>query len=800
MIEPPTKQLLKNLADLKLCTPVALRRCRRHVRRLACDLPAFDSVWIDALVHARKLTPFQARILESAHPEHLSVGPCVLVDRLGHGAASETFLARKRGQNDRCVLKRIDCPLESIATALSRLEELVSRLQDIAHPSFVAPTASLRHGDQLVTVSRYVSGPHLGELLVRRGRVSPEHVIEIARQLVDSLATLEENNCVHGDVNLWNVRLTCAGVAVLVDAGISRAALPVLTIHAGRSPERYDGIAPELIGTGRHSDSSSDAYALGCLLWQLLAGRPPYPTGDPLGKLAAHQTRTVEDVRNWAPGTPSTLAETILALTNRDPRCRPGSFREIRENMGTPNRRGRQRLTRFQALFNTSVRRMPAAVSAPSSNRWTVLLVLLFVLSGAVLTLADRGAGSRPLNFSSRISKISDYFGVVTAVWLGNDDRRGTFNDAENVATAKRAVPRLIPLPRPDGDGVILLNSPGPYTCGQIDVVGPLTIRGLPGLQSEIVVSARPCQIVAEQLTLENVHFRRAVEPLRTDKPQVVPHELLVVQAQVFKVHRCSFQAPEQRPADSQAMTVDRSATWPVALVWKMIDQNEARGGRVTITDTVFSGSMSSLRLMDVPRRVEIQNCLKIGSGPLMTLTAAPRPSLNFHIELRQLTMRCATALLRLQMAANRRDSGTISIDADDCVFDLTGRNAALFQIVATPLLPDRLIPIDMTGAGSLANPNLTVALRLDPNDQSPTELGPAAVRLEGISTALFAYTGPIGRTLRDSEIQSYDSPRRSRTSPGIDAAKLALPAPTATPILGNAEIETRIRQSKYLR
>jgi hypothetical protein len=65
VMEPPSKQLRETLLRLKICSVRDFRRAKRRVRRLARDLPAFDFVWIDALLQARRLTPFQARLLES---------------------------------------------------------------------------------------------------------------------------------------------------------------------------------------------------------------------------------------------------------------------------------------------------------------------------------------------------------------------------------------------------------------------------------------------------------------------------------------------------------------------------------------------------------------------------------------------------------------------------------------------------------------------------------------------------------------------------------------------------------------
>ena len=65
MIEPPSKPLRETLLRLRICTAADFRRAKRRVRRLARDLPAFDFIWIDALLNLRRLTPFQARLLET---------------------------------------------------------------------------------------------------------------------------------------------------------------------------------------------------------------------------------------------------------------------------------------------------------------------------------------------------------------------------------------------------------------------------------------------------------------------------------------------------------------------------------------------------------------------------------------------------------------------------------------------------------------------------------------------------------------------------------------------------------------
>ena len=108
MIEPPSQSLATALEELRLCSQADLRACRPRVKRLAHDLPAFDSVWIDALVQAHKLTSFQADMLQFRDPRRLRVGPYVLEDQLGTASPeSPTYLARHPGSSQQCVLKTL---------------------------------------------------------------------------------------------------------------------------------------------------------------------------------------------------------------------------------------------------------------------------------------------------------------------------------------------------------------------------------------------------------------------------------------------------------------------------------------------------------------------------------------------------------------------------------------------------------------------------------------------------------------------------------------------------------------------
>lgn len=293
--------LRESLVRLNICRERDFRRCRRRVRRLARGIPAFDFVWIDALLSEGILTTFQAKVLESAPPDALRLGPCVLLERLGGGEFSETFAAITPGGLDKVALKRLRPAPDSVSHVFERLQRLIEQVGGLETPFVVAPHFVERHSSDLIVLSRYVPGPSCRELLIRRGRYPADVVGQIARQLARGLASLESRGVLHGKIQLTNVRMNAEGRAVLVDAGVAATFERGVLLRSDVPPEMYEGTAPELIGTGNAKTTASELYAFGCLLWELLAGRPPFPTGDPLAKLAAHQSRRVPEIQEFVP-------------------------------------------------------------------------------------------------------------------------------------------------------------------------------------------------------------------------------------------------------------------------------------------------------------------------------------------------------------------------------------------------------------------------------------------------------------------------------------------------------------------
>lgn len=907
MVEPPSRRLQQILLGLKLCSPRDLRRCASRVKTLSADLPAFDSVWLDALVQRRLLTSWQAQTIEADQPELLRIGPCIVEDRIGQSHRSATYLARLPDQQGQCVIKRVVVPSELRNPANDRLKQLIEKSPGLAQSGIIVPhsvsevpdvpmpeltsseklkeSAATRASRQIGTVStskkrgtkagvgrarhktkspsqertdklntelaivsRWVDGLSLSEILLRRGRLPATDVDAIARQLLESLAALHDAGIVHGEILLSNIRLLPSGQAVLVDAGIRPALQPELQISAHVSPEQNDGIAPELIGTGAAATARSDLYAFGFALWQVLAGRPAFPTGDPLAKLAAHQTERLPDIREFAPDTPDHLAMTIEWLTEPAPTRRPRNARDLlvdgtrhrakpgRQNAQRPDnktskpnnetqpktssqkklttqtvsikpagRSSRRRLARFASRFQQPVRR----TSQPSSTRRTATSLAcacaaVLVAVGALLTFDGRSrnwvltrlpqrviesvSNDRSLTTESPASQSSteepsnsDELPNTTATMKpvngGGDGETLPTTASQDAQQPANSVVRhkpqpashadgLLPLPEPDPYGLVLLSEPGSYEAGSIKWPGSqLVIRGAADVPATIVVSNHPMQLVATEVTLENVELR--LKPNSGSTLAAVSQ----VRSQKLTFRNCSFLTPLSAASQSGRPLIPPALASGLAIQWAPIDASDPLAGNLEFVNCQLAGSHSSIMLAAPGQKVRCVNTLKVGGGPLFIATDKAASGDNIF-EIEQTTLRDCGSLVAVDLRNAAPWKSRLTIKPASSVFDLRPRSEneaeSLITFVAGRLQLAWHERVSFEGDDSFAGDLVGLASWQAGNGSGHQDLDAAEVSVRGLMQTDFTFQGPPNQRRENSILTDTQASRQSSQLPGI--------------------------------
>jgi tRNA A-37 threonylcarbamoyl transferase component Bud32 len=246
--------------------------------------------------------------------------------RIGRGGSAEVWLAHD-DRLDRTVA--IKAPLPDAlpdAAARDRFEAEARAAAGLSHPAIVPVYDVVRDGSTQAMVLRYVDGETLATRIARDGRMQPGEAARIGADLAGALAHAHAAGLVHRDVKPGNVLVDADGRAQLVDFGIAGSLVdPPVEDRAVREVTgtlRY--MAPEQL-RGRPADARSDLYALGLVLYELLAGRPAFDPATPAELVSAQA-----DGPAALPGSvPPALRGLVTRLLAVDPRDRPGSATEV---------------------------------------------------------------------------------------------------------------------------------------------------------------------------------------------------------------------------------------------------------------------------------------------------------------------------------------------------------------------------------------------------------------------------------------------------------------------------------------
>jgi serine/threonine-protein kinase len=172
----------------------------------------------------------------------------------------------------------------------------------------------------------YIAFEYIEGITVRRrvdenGPLPVGEAVDIALQIAQALVHAAGRGVVHRDIKPSNIILTTRGRAKLVDMGLARRfereADHGLT-QSGMTLGTFDYISPEQARDPRDVDVRSDLYSLGCTIFHMLTGQPPFPGGTVLQKLLQHQEEPPPEVRSLNPAVPIELARIITRLLAKD--------------------------------------------------------------------------------------------------------------------------------------------------------------------------------------------------------------------------------------------------------------------------------------------------------------------------------------------------------------------------------------------------------------------------------------------------------------------------------------------------
>lgn len=274
---------------------------------------------------------------ERGPPIEATVGRYRLLEPIGYGGGGIVYRARCLDDGQSVALKTAQVRSDAVVAGIRREILALSRLR---HPGIVRVVdhgvdrgrpwyaMTLLEGDTLATIARQLfEGAHPDEAAA--GRLP--WMLTLVSRLCEPLAYLHGEGLVHRDLKPQNVFVSPAGELVLVDFGLTRGAPGALGRETAEVPlpggtPAY--VAPEQI-TGDAVDARADLYSLGCLVHELVTGRPPFVGTTTTEILQQHLHATPPPMSARVSGVPPELDALVLSLLAKSPRARPGHAGDV---------------------------------------------------------------------------------------------------------------------------------------------------------------------------------------------------------------------------------------------------------------------------------------------------------------------------------------------------------------------------------------------------------------------------------------------------------------------------------------
>jgi serine/threonine-protein kinase len=330
------------------------------------------------------------------------VGRYVIERRLGIGAMSEVYLATDDALGRRAAIKVLGSNQINNATITERFLREARALARMSHPNLIPVFEAGQTGEPLrpYYAMELLEGGDTQKLLDERGPLPSAVVALIGAEAATGLGEAARAGIIHRDVKPANLGISRHGVLKVTDFGLAKSYAADKSLTArGMVVGTADYIAPEQ-ARGEELDERADVYALGCTLFHLLTGRPPFrakpgpSVKEYLDVMRMHLSAPVPDMRSEAPNSDGELADAILAMMAKD-RARRPTFAQIAPKLARIAERLGGQLPRVtRQLFLVTGESAPVVQAAlddqvdrmlmPRRRAWPRLVAFGVILAAAI--------------------------------------------------------------------------------------------------------------------------------------------------------------------------------------------------------------------------------------------------------------------------------------------------------------------------------------------------------------------------------------------------------------------------------
>ncbi len=284
----------------------------------------------------------------AAEPANLTLPPALaespdfeVIKALGQGGMGVVYLARNRMMDRLEVLKVVNKAFLDRPGALERFQQEIRSAAKLLHPNIVAAHSVPRLGDLLVFAMEYVDGQDLSQVVKRRGPLPVTNATYYAYQVALGLQHAHTKGMVHRDIKPSNLMFAIEDkkhVVKILDFGLAKAtsekAADAGLTKTGQMLGTPDYIAPEQTLDAQKADIRADIYSLGCTLYFMLSGHPPFQGNSLYEILQAHHQTEAQPLNLVRADVPAELAAIVSKMMAKDPANRYQTPADVAKALG----------------------------------------------------------------------------------------------------------------------------------------------------------------------------------------------------------------------------------------------------------------------------------------------------------------------------------------------------------------------------------------------------------------------------------------------------------------------------------
>lgn len=336
MSEPTPEKFLELVEKSRLVEPIKSKRFLDKVREhFDGGLPPDAKKLAKLFERKGLLTAWHTDKLLGGKYKGFFLGKYKLLGHIGTGGMSSVYLAEHTKLQDRRAIKVLPKKRVADSSYLARFQLEAKAIASLNHPNIVGAYDIDNEGDVHYIVMEYVDGLDLQALVKRDGPLDPSSAADVIAQAARGLAHAHSKGVIHRDVKPANLLLDSKHTIRLLDMGLALMGAEEADSLTVANNENVlgtaDYLAPEQALNSHTVDHRADIYGLGCTMYFLLTGQPPFNQGTLAQRIAMHQKEMPKPIRQLRQDVPGELEGVCVKMIQKDPRFRYQTASDVAE-------------------------------------------------------------------------------------------------------------------------------------------------------------------------------------------------------------------------------------------------------------------------------------------------------------------------------------------------------------------------------------------------------------------------------------------------------------------------------------